>query len=198
METLCLPVWQPVSMATGCRHGSPDVVEIRGRPAQLPAASGRRAVRVLGSRSSFSSPRAGRRCRRYFNSQHAVLRRVCHRFPAADAREQVVVFMRRHWRLEPGRRHGYSWRGRAEEALSSGRTLGLRSGGWGGRGLQLVSSGAAPGGFLLVDALVLPRPPAEGATWQVLGSGSRAARELAAVHPGIRVRLHLYAKMPGA
>lgn len=128
METLSLPVWQPVSVATGCRRGSPDVVEIRGRSAQLPAASGLRAVRVFGSRSSFSAPRAGRRRRRDFKSQHALLRRACRRFPAADAREQVVVFMRRHWRLERGRRHGDSWRGRAEEALSSGKTLGRRSG----------------------------------------------------------------------
>lgn len=77
---------------------------------------------------SFFLPRAGGRRRRNFKSQNALLRRACHRFPATDAREQVVVFMRRHWCLERGRRHGDSWRGRAEEALSSGKTLGRRIG----------------------------------------------------------------------
>lgn len=56
-----------------------------------------------------------------YKSRHASRRRASRRFPVADAREQVVVFMRRHWRLEPGRRHGDSRRGRAEEALPSGR-----------------------------------------------------------------------------
>lgn len=117
METLSLPVWQLISVATDYRRGSPDVVEIRGRPAQFPAASEWRDVRVFGSRSSFSSLQAGGRRRKNFKSQNALLRRACHRFPAADARKQVVVFMRRHRRLE---------RGRAEEALSSGKILGRR------------------------------------------------------------------------
>lgn len=155
MESLSLPVWQPVSMATGCRRGSPDVMVIRGRPAQLPAASGPPAAQIFGHCSSISPSRTSGRPRRNYKSQHAPRRRACRPFPAADAREQVVVFMRRHWRLEPGRRHGDNRCGRAEEALPSGRYPGRRSGECGGRRLQLVPSGIAPGGCLLAVSSVL-------------------------------------------
>lgn len=79
---------------------------IRGRPAQLPEASGPPAAQIFGSRSSFSPSRISGRPRRNYKSKHAPRPRASRRFPAADAREQVVVFMRRHWRLKPGLRLG--------------------------------------------------------------------------------------------
>lgn len=128
---------------------------IRGRPAQLPATSGPPAAQIFGHCSSFSPSRTSGRPRRNYKSQHAPRRPACRPFPAADAREQVVVFMRRHWRLEPGRRHGDNRCGRAEEALPSGRYPGRRSGECGGLRLQLVPSGIAPGGCLLAVSSVL-------------------------------------------
>lgn len=159
-------------MATGCRRGSPDVMGIRGRPAQLPEASGPPAAEIFGSRSSFSPSRTSGRPRRNYKSRHAPRSRASRRFPAADAREQVVVFMRRHWRLESGRRHGDHRCGRAEEALPSGRHPGRRSGGCGGRRMQLVPLGTAPGGCLLAVSSVLTRSGDLG--WRARPGGREA------------------------
>lgn len=158
-------------MTTGCRRGSPDVVGIRGRPAQLPAASWRRAACIFGNRSFFSPPLVGGRLSRNSKSRHPPRRRASRHFPAADAREQVV-FMRRHWRLELGRRHGDNRRGRAEEAVPSGRPPGRRSGGRGGCGLQLAPPDAVPGGCFLVGASVPPRSGDLG--WRARPGGCEA------------------------
>lgn len=173
---------------------------IRGRPAQLPAASGPPAAQIFGRCSSFFSLRTTGRPRRNYKSQHAPRYRAYRPFPAADAREQVVVFMRRHWRLEPGRRHGDNRCGRAEEALPSGRYPGLRSGECGGPRMQLMPSGIAPGGCLLAVSSVLTLSGDLG--WKARPGGRGLAgcipRELRAGRPGIRVRLHPYAEMPRA
>lgn len=99
-----------------------------------------------------------------YKSRHASRRRASRRFPVADAREQVVVFMRRHWRLEPGRRHGDSRRGRAEEALPLGRFPGAQVRRTGRPRTAARAFGGSAGRLSSGGPHALGRPRGEGAT----------------------------------
>lgn len=108
--------------------------------------------------------------------------------------------MRRHWRLEPGLRHGDSRCGQAEEALPSGRSPPGAQVPRMGRSRSAARAFGCSSGRLSSGCRLGPRARATSGGGRDLAGVRRGLagcnpHELRAGRPGIRVRLHPYAEM---